>query len=121
MADKKKNMAAEVFCLAEYLVEEMDARGWTTVDVAERMETCRGYGLNKMILDLIIAVTPTKDSCLIDDETFAGLARAFGTSPDLFKGLHLAWVENPALRSSFEAPDYIFGPDWERVNFVNDQ
>lgn len=120
MADKGKIRVAEVFCLAEYLVEEMDAREWTTVDVAERMEIYNGFVCNKMFIDLMIAVTPTEDNFLIDDETFSGLARAFGTSRDFFKSLHLAWVENPEVRSSFKAPDYIYGPDWARVKFPQD-
>jgi len=99
---------AEVFPLAEYLCEEMIERGWTTDDVAVRMLTTRGAGMDAFIVAAVLSVH--KDSLVIDDETFDGLARAFGVSGELFRNLDAAWRRWPAKRSPFSAPDSVFGP-----------
>ena len=100
----------KVFCLAEYICEEMEDRGWTAVDVAIGMGG--EFTRTKLIIDFILAITPTNETCLIDDVTFARIAKAFGTSPGFFKGLHKEWTEteNPAARSQFECPEHLFGP-----------
>ena len=99
---------AEVFCLVELLVDEMDERGWTTEDIAVRMGTSRGLEKDLLIIDLIFAVSPVKDGLIIDEETFDGLARAFDVDPDFFRNLDKAWRQHPDRRRQFTAPERIF-------------
>lgn len=95
---------AEVFRLAEYLVEELTERGWKTGDLAMRMPG--EYGVNLLCVELLLAVDD--DSLKIDDETFDGMAAAFGVSGDLFRNLDRLWREWPDRRSPFNVPESIF-------------
>ena len=97
---------AEVFCLAEYLCEEMQARGWNTEDVAVRMGTPGGVAMGTFRMDIIMAVQD--DGLIIEDEIFDGLARAFSVSPEFFRNLHDQWKRYPDRRSAFECPEEIF-------------
>jgi len=105
---------AEVFSLAEYLAEEMEARGWKTDDVAIGMKTSRGPVRDTLIVDVILAVSGQRPMT-IDDETFAGLARAFGVSEEMFRNLDRAWREHPDRQSKFECPDALFSPMSKRA------
>lgn len=104
-----KRVPAEVFSLAEYLCDEMQERGWTTIDVALRMgvEGNRNFGIDKLTMDFLLAVQ--KEKIIIGDDLFQGLALAFGVSEKLFRGLHSYWLENPDRRVEFECPEAIFG------------
>ena len=97
---------AEVFPLAEFLVEEMQERGWKASDVALRMGNPRGYGMDALCFELVLA--NDDDKCIIDDDTFAGMARAFGVSEAMFRNLDAIWRSNPERRAKFEAPDDLF-------------
>lgn len=99
---------AEVFPLAEFLADEMTARGWQTEDVAVRMGGDRHVWRNLMCLNLVMCVH--NDGLLIDDETFAGLAHAFDVSEEYFRNLDKMWREWPDRRSPFVPPESIFGP-----------
>ena len=104
---------AEVVCLAEFLCEEMQERGWQTEDVAVRMGTPSGPALDLFGLDLIMVVQD--GGLIIDDEFFAGLGRAFDVSPEFFRNLHEAWKRHPDRRSPFACPEEIFGPTSRRA------
>ncbi len=95
---------AEVFPLAEYLVEEMQERGWKTGDLALRMPG--EYGLNLFCLEVMLAVSD--DRLLIDDSTFAGLSAALDVSEEMLRNLDEAWRQWPDRRSEFAAPEEIF-------------
>lgn len=95
---------AEVFPLAEYVVEELQHRGWKTGDAALRMG--REYGTDLFCLELLIAVDDP--DLIIDDGTFAGLARAFDVSETMLRNLDATWRQWPDRRSKFEAPEEIF-------------
>lgn len=99
---------ADVFCLAEHLCEEMQARGWRTEDVAARMGTPSGAAMDLFCLDLVMAVQD--DGLIIDEEFFGGLARAFDVSAEFFRNLHEGWKRHPDRRSPFKCPEEIFGP-----------
>lgn len=103
---------AEVFCLAEHLYEDMKSRGWTTEDVAARMQTPNGAAMDLFCLDLLMAVQD--DGLIIDNEMFDGLGRAFGVSPQMFRNLHEGWMKHPERRSPFECPEDAFGPTSRR-------
>lgn len=64
---------AEVFPPGEFIKEELEARGWTPSDLAGLL------GCSVRLVDEIIAGKRG-----ITSETAQGLARAFGTSAQLF-------------------------------------
>lgn len=103
---------AEVFHLAEFLSEEMIERGWTSRDVALRMANGREYGVNLLCVEFLLAVDD--DGLRIDDETFAGLARAFDVSEALFRNLDANWRRWPDRRSKFEAPESLFSGEFPK-------
>lgn len=97
---------AEVFPLAEYLVEEMEVRGWKSADVGMRMGNARGYEMDAFCFELVLA--NDDDRCSIDDETFAGMARAFDVSEALLRNLDAVWRKHQDRRAPFEVPDAFF-------------
>ena len=97
---------AQVFHMAEFLCEEILARGWTTADVAKRMKTSRSPEVDTLIIDMLICVH--KDGLLMDDETCDGLGRAFDVSPEYFRNLDNEWRKWPDRRSPFTPPDSVF-------------
>ena len=105
---------AEVFPLAEYIAEELQARGWQTEDAAVRMMTGSGLARDLMVLDLIMCVSHGDDRMVITSDVFDGLARAFGVSAEMLRNLHSTWLRHPDKRSAFVPPDAIFGPTSRR-------
>lgn len=101
---------AEVFPLASYLWEEMQARGWTTDDVAKRMGDADEKGLTVNLGTLAILMSVQKDNCLLDDLTVSKLAHAFDVSAELFRNLDTTWRKWPDRRAPFECPDDAYGP-----------
>lgn len=108
MSTADERVPAEVFCLAEFLCDEMQERGWKTEDVAVRMKTPSGAAMDLFCLDLVMAVQD--DGLILDDELFSGIARAFDVSPEFFRNLHETWKRYPDRRSPFKCPEEIFGP-----------
>lgn len=78
-------MSAECFPVGEYLSDELDARGWTICDCAERMGG--DVELNACKLDFLIAVPDV----LLDEETAHGLERALGSSAQCWMNLDAAY------------------------------
>lgn len=101
--EAKERAPAEVFCLAEYLAEEMLERGWTAADVAARMGTGESVAHDTLVVDLLLAVQ--RDGLLIGEDTFSGLARAFGVSEQLFRNIDAVWRKWPDRRSPFKCPE----------------
>lgn len=100
---------AEVFPLAEFLSDEILARGWTTTDVALRMGgTDEEIARNLLVVDLVMCVH--RDGLLMSDKTFADLARAFEIEEHVLRSLDEAWRKWPDQRSEFTPPEAIFGP-----------
>ena len=104
MRDERK--PAAVFSVAEMLCDEIVARGWTTEDVARRMNTGRPFANDLFIIDLIMTVQD--DGLLIDDITFDGLSAALGVSNWYFRNIDAAWRKWPDCRQMFVPPDSIF-------------
>lgn len=81
--------AAEVFPVGEYVLEELEARGWSIAEMARRMGG--DFNLNHCAIELVIYVH--------DPDAFLGedLARriglAFGTSAEVWLNLDNAWRE----------------------------
>lgn len=95
------HVSAEVFPLAEYLADEMQARGWTAVDVAHRMPG--DYAINIGVVNLTLAVQD--DKLLLSEETARDLAAAFDVDPTFFANLHAAWLRYPNARTEFKCPE----------------
>ena len=108
MINSTEHEPAEVFHLSEFLCEEILARGWTTEDVAVRMNTSRDSVRDLLMIDLLICVHD--DKLLLDDETCDGLGRAFGVSSQFFRNLDETWRKFPDRRSPFTPPETVFGP-----------
>ena len=107
MSDEDR-IPAEVWPLAYFLCEEMEARKWTTTDVAVRMGgSAEAMALNSVIIDLLMCVQ--KDNMIIGDDLFAGLAKSFRVTEQLFRNLHETWLKWPDRRVPFDPPDHIFG------------
>jgi plasmid maintenance system antidote protein VapI len=82
---------AEVFHVGEYIQDELDARGWTTRDCAEHMGQPDLVDRNTFALDMLILVPDPR--IILCDEQANCLACAFGTSAEIWKNLHAAWLE----------------------------
>lgn len=98
-------MRAEAWHPGCFLAEEMQVRGWTAKDVAERMGGC---GHKELIIDEMVVMAICGDIVVSDDkdseigeETAAKLGKAFGTSAELWLGLDRAWHEPAALRHRY--------------------
>ncbi len=106
MTQEIERVPAEVFCLAEFLSDELVARGWTTTDVAIRMGG--NVAKNLLAIDLIMCVQ--EDSLLIDDALFDDLSRVFEVDSAFFRNIDASWRKHPDRRQPFDPPDIIFGP-----------
>lgn len=113
-----ERIPAEVFCLAELLSDEMEARGWTTEDIALRMGgTVEDFAKNLLSIDLLMCVQ--KDKLLVGDRMFDALTAVFDVDPDYFRNLDAVWRKAPPeRRSPFKPPDSIFGPISRRSAFT---
>ena len=80
----------ETFSPGEFIQDQLDARGWTTADLALRMGGNIGdIAINQLSVELMIAV---KDKNLVmDREAGEGLARGFGTSVEYWENLDRIW------------------------------
>jgi hypothetical protein len=92
----------EVWPLASYIADEMQARGWTAVDVANRMSG--DYPHNVCEVNLMLAV---QSDNMILDNLIPRVALAFGVSPEYFHALHRGWLRNPSARQPFTCPEGI--------------
>jgi len=103
-----EHIPAEVFSLAEFLAEEIEARGWQTQDVAIRMgETdAEEIGKDLLILDVYMV-------CFDRGATLTGmfdkLSRAFDVSADYLRNIEEGWLKYPDRRSPFKCPEKLFG------------
>lgn len=102
---------AEVFPLAQFIGDEMEARGWDASDVAFRMgwRDADEYGRFILYVELVLAIHD--GPLLIDDDLFSRLAKAFGVSESFFRNLHETWTKYPDRRVAYEAPDVLFVPE----------
>lgn len=76
----KNRRVAEVFPPGEFILEELEARGWTQVDLAEII------GRDTVQINRIIQAKQS-----ITPETAKQLARVFDTSPELWMNLETAY------------------------------
>ena len=91
-----------------HLKREMEARGWTTEDVALRMgwRTEHEFVIDLLSIDLLMSVQ--EDSLLLGSLP-AKLARAFDVSETYIRNLDAIWRRWPDRRVAFQPPVHIFG------------
>lgn len=80
--------AAEAFPVGSFIAEELAARGWSTLDLAQRM----GGGnpvTDRLALDILIATDDP--NVLLGFRGAVMLARAFGTSAEFWQRLEAAY------------------------------
>lgn len=92
---------AECFPVGEYIADELEARGWTTRDLAERMGG--DVDLNQCTIELTIACGVSHPQVSMGTETAQGLSRAFGTSADVWLNLDRAYRECREHRAKLES------------------
>ena len=80
---------AEVFPPGEFIADELEARGWTTRDLAERMGG--DADMNQLVVDMLVLV-PVK-GMLLGTATARQLAAAFGTPAEFWVALDRSWQE----------------------------
>ena len=105
-----KFVRAEVFPLAEFLYDEMKARGWQTQDVVIRMGTSDVHEIAVDLCSLDLLMVVQSDNLIVGDKLFAKLAKAFDVSEQMLRALDGAWREFPERRSPFDCPEDVFGP-----------
>ena len=96
---------AEVWPMASFMAEEMEARGWTAVDVAQRMPG--DYEKNALIVNLLLVVN--KENLIIDSVECSRLGEAFGVDGEYFLNLHRYWLDHPIARQEFKCPEHLLG------------
>lgn len=95
---------AEVWPLATFVADEMQARGWKSTDVARRMNADGEFTLVDLLsVELLLAVQD--ENLRMDRETLAGLSRAFNVSEEYFVNLDKAWRDNPDARVQWTCPE----------------
>ncbi|HEY7770118.1 hypothetical protein [Longimicrobium sp.] len=83
--------AEEVFPVAEFVRDEMAARGWGECDLIHRL------GADAHAAWLAALILNPMPGVLVDDDTAARLACAFGTSAALWLRLDAQWqAANPS-------------------------
>ncbi len=83
-------MVALKFPPGEFIKDELNARGWTTRDLAERMGG--DIDRNHCCVDLLV-YAPAK-GMMLDAETSRQLGRAFGVSDKFFAKLDEQWQQS---------------------------
>jgi len=78
---------------SEYIAEELEARGWSRSDLAERMN----HSYAQTVLDIYFLIGPTKTNCRIGIRTAEALARAFDVSPEYFIALERDWLQSKGV------------------------
>ena|GEM_PF-7101712 len=96
---------AKTFRLGEYLGEEMDARDWTSMDVALRMGG-ESVAVDALFVDFVLAIEDPR--AVISERDYRRLETAFGVSEGFFQSLDAAWRERPETLSSYEPPEHLY-------------
>lgn len=73
------------FTFAEYVEEELKARGWSRDHLASQM-TSYDWDLNRFVIDFMLC-DPMPDGAILGEETALRLAHAFGTSKEVWLNL----------------------------------
>ncbi|QPQ55610.1 hypothetical protein IC614_03130 [Allosphingosinicella flava] len=86
-------IVAEAFHPSEYIADELDARGWSTLDLARRMPG--DVQTNLLAVDLYLTVGPENRDLRLGD-CAASIGDALGVSAAFFNNLEAAWLDTPS-------------------------
>jgi hypothetical protein len=75
-----------------YILEEMAARGWSSIELAQAMPG--DFQTNHAAVHIYLILGPKKPNMRIGDAT--DYAAAFGVLPELFLNLERAWLRGIA-------------------------
>lgn len=92
MEREPERVPAEAFPPGEFIEGEMNARGWTAEDVANRMGddgSPKQRSVNLLLVHMLIEVRDT--GLILDQESAAKFGLAFGVSPQFFLNLDAMW------------------------------
>jgi len=98
----EKTTPAEVYPLAEFICDEMAARGWTAGDVVRRMKANPSF-VDYCAFDMFLVIH--RENLILDEELFTGLSQAFGVSARFFRAIHDTWLAHPKARVAFVPPE----------------
>ncbi len=96
---------AENFHPAEFIVDELQKRGWTTRQV---VATASGDETDLLALELYICAQ--QPDCRMGDALARILALGFDTSEDLWRNLETAYLAAPELAQPIDVPDSVLSP-----------
>lgn len=75
---------AECFPLGHFIAEELEARGWTVQELAERMGGAEELDIHHLTLDLLIYI-PDDPRQVVGDKTFGKLSMALGVDEGVLR------------------------------------
>lgn len=81
---------------SEFLSEELEARGWTLSDLANRMGMRRCVH-HKLVLDMYFLIGPEKTNCRIGAKTAFTIAEALNINPQFLINLENAWLRSKGV------------------------
>lgn len=91
---------AEVFHPSELIRDEMDSRDWGIPTMARKMGG--DAGVNRLALEMYFVVGPQNPGCRLGPVMAAQIAKAFGTSIEVWTNLEAAWLSHPTTQAKSE-------------------
>ena len=92
----RSDSVAVAFHPSVFILEEMQARGWTRDDLAKAMMASNddSWMLHRASIDLYCEAGPQRPEMRMGVEGARDLSRAFGVSKDYFLNLEAAWLRH---------------------------
>jgi plasmid maintenance system antidote protein VapI len=92
----KDQVAMKPYHVWDFIAEELEARGWTLHDLAERMGDTHSTDVHYLSLEFLEASKDMTDVAVTMRTMAPALALAFGTSAEFWTNLHDQWkAANP--------------------------
>jgi len=83
-------LPAEVFHPSEFILDELDARGWDINTLAQKMSG--DYSVNYIALEFYLTIGKDNSLLRMGEDVIKDLASIFDVSEDYFRNLEKAWV-----------------------------
>lgn len=83
-------ISAEGFHPSEFILEELDARGWDINTLAQKMSG--DYSVNYVALEFYLTIGKDNVGLRMGADVIRDLASIFDVSEDYFRNLEKAWV-----------------------------
>lgn len=94
-------MSAETWPVGHFIKDEMKERGWTRRELVQRL----GEPLDVNSLAIALLIDTPRKGMLIGKDLASDLARVFGTSPELWINLDVAWQASVPSSDADSVPD----------------